>query len=285
MAMLFIWLLYLSLLALLSAIILYAYRSKSPVTRHTLIYSVVATIVILVIEEVNLKGPTAKALRPIFLPFDALAIFVVTFVFFWTLVYIIRFVSEKRSNLDEKKRITNKPVMIIAVVVLCIFGYFIGHKIYRNNILKRAEFSHSAEVGAILNKAISTHDIEVLSKLAKNSNTPAINLIRIFDTCKKSVRDYSPREYIVFDSLALNPNTPQEVLVILAESRGVRDMVATNPNTPAEILRRLSKDSKDAVRYQVARNPNTPIEILETLSQDSDNLVREEAVRNYQRPR
>lgn len=285
MATLFIGILYLSLFALLSAIILYAYRSKSPITRHSLIYSVVATIVILVVEEVNLKGPTAKSLRPIFLPFDALAIFVVTFVFFWTIVYIIRFVSEKRSNLDKKKKITNKPLMIISVVVLCVFGYFIGYKIYRNNILKRAEFSQSDEVGAILNKAISTHDIEVLSKLAKNSNTPAINLIRIFDTCKNNVTDYSPSEYIVFDSLALNPNTPQEVLIILAESRGVRDMVAINPNTPVETLQRLSKDSEHAVRYQVARNPNTPIEILQALSQDSDNLVREEAVRNYQTPR
>ena len=58
---------------------------------------------------------------------------------------------------------------------------------------------------------------------------------------------------------AQNPNTPQEVLSILAtdENWRVRYWVARNSNTSSETLQVLATDEDTGVRYWAARHPNS----------------------------
>ena len=82
--------------------------------------------------------------------------------------------------------------------------------------------------------------------------------------------------------LALNPNTPPEILTLLAQDKdwGVRCGVAENPNTPPKTLTILARDKVAYVRRYVAQNPNTPPESLEILVQDKDWNVRQSAQQN-----
>jgi hypothetical protein len=82
--------------------------------------------------------------------------------------------------------------------------------------------------------------------------------------------------------LAENPNTPPEILSILARDThwNVRCEVAKNPNTPPETLTILARDKDVYVRRRVANNPNTPPEILTILAQDMDCIVRWGVERN-----
>lgn len=65
---------------------------------------------------------------------------------------------------------------------------------------------------------------------------------------------------IIMAEIALNPNTPTDVLKYLSnhEFDVIRGCVALNPNTPKEILEELINEFP----YYVAENPNTPIDIL-----------------------
>ncbi len=262
------------LVLLISALVLYAKRSENPVIRYSLICSCVITAVFLILDHYARRGPTAAALRPIFLPFDTAAIALASFIISWAIVYIIRFIIEQKGIV--LKKITTKPMLYCAIITLCIVGIIGQNRLHRNYILKKAEFAQSVESEKILAGAISSHDLEVLSKLAKNPNTPTSNLIRIYDSCKFSVTDSNPPEYRVFDPLSYNPKTPAEILIALSRSKQstVRSGVARNPATSQEVLRRLSTDDDDNVRIQVAINPDTPTETLYALSTDRHNLVR-----------
>jgi hypothetical protein len=65
-------------------------------------------------------------------------------------------------------------------------------------------------------------------------------------------------------NLAINPNTPVELLAELAkdEKWTVRREVAQNPKTPVGVLKELSIDKEENVRYLVAKNPNSTAQIL-----------------------
>jgi 3-methyladenine DNA glycosylase AlkC len=67
--------------------------------------------------------------------------------------------------------------------------------------------------------------------------------------------------------LADNPNTPPEILTLLARDENcyVRWRVANNPNTPPEILTLLARDENCYVRWHVERNPNATREVIQTV--------------------
>jgi hypothetical protein len=126
-------------------------------------------------------------------------------------------------------------------------------------------------------KEVNTPDVSKLSRqerkdLARNPNTPPEVLTIL-------ARD---EDYWVRCGVARSPNTPPETLTILARDKdwGVRCGVAWNPNTPPEILTFLARDEDWNVRCRVAENPNTPPEILTVLAQDEDWCVRTSAQRN-----
>ena len=74
------------------------------------------------------------------------------------------------------------------------------------------------------------------------------------------------------EELAKNPNTPSEVLKVLATDKDgyVRQYIAFNPNTPSEVLKVLATDTEWFVRCGVIFNPSTPVEILQLLATDKD---------------
>jgi hypothetical protein len=86
--------------------------------------------------------------------------------------------------------------------------------------------------------------------------------------------------------VALNPNTPADILEKLADDSDwhVRNAVASNRSTPADILKKLSEDSKEYVREAVAWNRSTPAVILERLSEDDYWPVREAVASNRSTP-
>ncbi|MFA6927139.1 MAG: hypothetical protein WCQ69_09095 [Bacteroidales bacterium] len=94
-------------------------------------------------------------------------------------------------------------------------------------------------------------------------------------------KSQTAREYV-----ALNPNTPKEILEKLSEyHRRVREVVAKNPNTPKETLEKLSQDKEDDVRMSVARNRNASLDILQELSRDSHKNVRAYVAMNPNTPK
>lgn len=70
--------------------------------------------------------------------------------------------------------------------------------------------------------------------------------------------------------IAQNPNTPMEILEVLARdgSPKIREAVAYNPSTPEYLLARLSQDMEVAIRQAVASNHNTGGRVLEMLAKD-----------------
>jgi hypothetical protein len=114
----------------------------------------------------------------------------------------------------------------------------------------------SADPGSLqkfIDRAVSSYDLEMLSRLAENPNVPAGDLTRIYDACKRRARDINAPEYGVFFSLADNPHTSPDILAVLAkrEEVSIRINVGTNPSTPTETLHALSKDPDPRVREYV----------------------------------
>ena len=118
-------------------------------------------------------------------------------------------------------------------------------------------------------------EAEIVSSAISNPNLPAIFIEEIFKT-------YPNYHYYI----ALNPNTPPEILAELSldNNEGVRKSVAQNPSTSVDVLRELSKNENETVRCYVALNPNTPVETLVELSRDQDSEVRRYLARNPNTP-
>jgi len=74
-----------------------------------------------------------------------------------------------------------------------------------------------------------------------------------------------------YQAVALNPETPSVLLVLLSQSEDweTRAAVAKNPAAPLELLLRLSEDRDEDVRAAVAANGNAPVSILEELADDA----------------
>jgi hypothetical protein len=102
----------------------------------------------------------------------------------------------------------------------------------------------------ILADGISSRDIELLARLAKNKNMPCDDLARLYDFCKPSIGKIGRSESEILHELAKNPQTPPNILGLLADSEHswMRSSVAANPNTSISTLRLLSEDKESFVR-------------------------------------
>lgn len=72
-------------------------------------------------------------------------------------------------------------------------------------------------------------------------------------------------------AVALNPETPSALLLVLSQSEDweTRAAVAKNPAAPFELLLQLSEDHDEDVRAAVAANGNVSVSILEELADDA----------------
>jgi hypothetical protein len=258
-----------------------AYRSNSqarPLFFSPLICSLIITSSFIVWGDhaiITSRSSTA-AIGYIFLPFYSIAVAVAGFLFSWSFLYLGRFVLERLGKISN--RLTSIPPLVLALLILSLTGFIVQGWVARHKLLN-ATTSASTDAESlekILAQAISSRDLEVMSKLAKNSNTSISDLLRIFDSCKHNVADFNPPEYIVYYSLAQNPQTPPDILVVLAKCQQstIRLAVGMNPSTPTNTLFQLSNDKVSLVRTWLTSNPKIPKELLLQLANDPDKIVR-----------
>jgi hypothetical protein len=120
-----------------------------------------------------------------------------------------------------------------------------------------------------LSELANHEDLEVLSNVAINQNTPPEALDRL-------ANHY---DWLVRRNVANNPNTPPETLDRLAnhENPNVRFGISLNPNTASKTLARMSSDEWRLSDYLlcrcwIAKHPNTPPEILDDMLWDKEYL-------------
>jgi hypothetical protein len=76
--------------------------------------------------------------------------------------------------------------------------------------------------------------------------------------------------------IAMNPNTPTEVLRLLSQTESLSTLrqIASNPNTEVALLRQLALREEEEVRIGIAYNPAVPPEILRGLCEDPSEGIR-----------
>ena len=80
--------------------------------------------------------------------------------------------------------------------------------------------------------------------------------------------------------VALNPNTPEDVLRRCAQIPDCQALLAQNPSTPQDILTRLAASENSGVRGHTAANPNTPRDVVTRLANDPESWIRTWATNN-----
>ena len=126
----------------------------------------------------------------------------------------------------------------------------------------------------LLNKLANSDDVDVLSSVAFNPNTPP----HILDKLAKC------KYYMVVSEVASNPNTSTTTLEKLAKNSSILVLqgVAENPNCPIEVLKELCYHPADVVRNSIADNASTPTDLLLILSNDSNTYVSYHAKQTLQ---
>jgi len=233
--------------------ITFAYRSPS--TRLFFLYPLICSFVIASgymvwgYHEVYASRSSTAAIGFLFVPVFSAALAVVGFVVSWACFYVVHFVIQRIKRTPV--RLASVLLLVLAVVLFTWTGYVGYNKIARHRLLNEAASGGDVDrLETVLADGVSSRDWEVLSKVAKNRNTPKNNLVRIFDYCKPSIAEFNPPEYSILFSLAQNPRTPSDILAALAACRqsSIRYVVAVNPSTPMPALRKLAEDQDNSVR-------------------------------------
>lgn len=109
-----------------------------------------------------------------------------------------------------------------------------------------------------------------LPTIALNLGTPVALLEALALDKNASVRE----------SVARNPNTPVEILLVV--TRSLRDdvRVAAHPGTSGDLLEALAHHKDEGVRPGVAKHRRTPLEMLRALSLDAEVSVRRAVYEN-----
>jgi hypothetical protein len=189
-----------------------------------------------------------------FLPFFSAALAVIAFVVSWAILYVALFIFQRIQGTPV--RFVSIMLLALAVVLLGLAGYVTQVKIARHRLLNEAASGYSVgTLEAILTEGVSSQDFDVLANLAINPNTPANDLVRLYDFCKPRISQLGGSESSILLPLARNPNTPPDILTALANCRQswIRNSVVKNPNTPISTLRQLSADQDELVKGQAKR--------------------------------
>ena len=231
-----------------------AYRANSRV-RPFFLYPLICTaimtsgFVVWELHAISVSKSSTAAIGLCLLPIVAIVVAVVGFVISWSVLYVAHFVIQRTKGTPV--RLTSIVLFVLAVVMLVWTGYVGHNKIARHRLLHKAASGFDVDyLETVLADGILSRDWEVLSELAQNRNIPTNDLVRIFDYCKPSIAQFNPAEYPILFSLAQNPQTPSDILVVLAACRqsSIRYAVAINPSTQTKTLRQLAEDRDDLVR-------------------------------------
>ncbi len=236
-----------------------AYRSSSP-ARPLFLYPLICSFVLT--SGYMLRGyhaictsrSSTAGIGLFFLPFESVVVAVAGFVVSWSVLYVAHFVIQRINGI--RVGLTSVVFLALAIALLAWTGYVAHNKIVRHRLLNEAASGTDvASLERILASSIVSHDNEVLYRLAKNPNTPIADLVRLYDYCKPNIAKFSPPEYPIFHALAHNPQTPPDILSVLAgcQSSSTRLAVVTNPSTPMTTLRQLAEGQDDFVRGYAKR--------------------------------
>ena len=147
------------------------------------------------------------------------------------------------------------------------------------------------------------NDRSVAETLSYNPYTPSKILEEIYQEYPFDANN-TFKNHVVLSAIAMNPNTPQHILMELLETAqgdhaGLQPSAACNPNFPADVLlsridsfspssreaiaminhdpdvlSHLADDSDFRVRREVAMNRSTPDNVLNQLANDENEFVR-----------
>ena len=129
---------------------------------------------------------------------------------------------------------------------------------------------------------VSNEDIDARMDIALNPNTPVDVLNELADDKDSDVRL----------CVVVNPSTPKDTidkLLFVDKNIGFSELrflekVALCMETPPDILAKLSQYADDSVRFAVAKNPHTPIIALNALANDDNPAIRWTVADNVSTP-
>ena len=231
-----------------------AYRASSP-ARSLFLYSLIGSLIVTsgftiwAYHAICISKSSTAVIGFFILPLYSIAVAFAGLLISWSFLYVGRFTAERLGIIAD--RITTLAPLLLAIALLTLTGYVVQNKVARYRLLNKAASGTNADsLATILADGIASRDLEVLSKLAKNPNTPISDLVRLYGFCKPTITKSHPSEYPVLFSLAQNPQTPSDILAVLAGCRQstIRYAVAINPSTPTKTLRLLAEDHDDSVK-------------------------------------
>jgi len=252
-----------------------AFRSRAPsrgLFRFALMASLLLTLGFIAwgFHEIEVSTSSTAAIGYLALPYMALIGAGIGFLLALAVGVTGRFVAERAGWVST--RLISMPKLIGALLFLLAVGWAVQHNIARSRLLDTAaETTDATTLQSFLKMAIDSHDLELQAELAINPVTPALDLVRLFDNCKKTLSDPLSPDYRLFHALAWNPHTPTDILTNLAESPfdSILFALASNPSTPTEILKGLIDHEDPLIQYSLAENPSFPDELRPQLNVSS----------------
>lgn len=176
-------------------------------------------------------------------------------IFLGLCVALLRFVPE--NNLIMSAGDAQGGIALMAALVIAVFIFIISTLLFFRMTKDRGALRIiwiSLGIGVIgyqLSKVQRFHVIEeaLASAADPHSEPSALVSLNGFDTVYFG--------YEIDNRLALNPNSPKELLRALYEKNqmGTKRCLARNPNTPVDILDKLSGEGDEWMNKSLQRNP------------------------------
>lgn len=127
-----------------------------------------------------------------------------------------------------------------------------------SNVIKNSNTTPET-LAKITERAVKLRHKELISLLGRNPKLPAEKFYTIYEFGKAIRRRFGDTEVMLIGDietgLALNPNTPPEILEELstAQNSAIALFVAGNPNTTIETLTRLAEQGGDETGIRLGR--------------------------------
>lgn len=147
-------------------------------------------------------------------------------------------------------------------------------------VLKRQVIENCLQTAS---KFPTEDNLQVCVKIALDPNTPP-DILEILAYDKRGTQnDPTPRISL---AVARNPQTPLSVIEAMSQCSDTYYSTAyiANPRTPPELLLQLAQHSNPKIRTVVAAHPNTPTEVLVALYQEQNRDISLAIARNPQTP-
>jgi hypothetical protein len=236
----------------------------------SLLVSMLFTLGLIIWGAVGIEASISStaAIGYLALPFMALIGALLSFLLALAIGVTGRFIAEQAGWVST--RLTSVPKLISAILLLSMTGWIVHHNLVRSRLLDAAaaEITAPADLQSMLETALESEDIELLSRLARNPAFTAGDLSRLYESGKDRLDDPYSNQYPLFSSLARNPRTPPAILRDLASSpfSSVRIEIILNASTPLETLTGLVDDEDALVRGYLSDSPRLPEKLRQQLN-------------------